>query len=289
MDATEPLTRFATPEDLVQKLKTLPAAPKVILKLQKMAGNSGTCVEDLVALIKVERALAARIVKVANSPIFNLGSPCNSIEESVQRVGFIEVQRLALLVAGCETLNHPLPAYGVESPALWHQTVTCAVAAEYLAGRCGEDQSTAYTAGLMQNVGMVVINAWMQSIAPGKKLSYQNSTFEWSSAERHELGYDQADAGGALLKAWGFPAPVVEAVRNQYTPTAIVGPHARQVAILFAARWLRSTIGNASPDIIPPMDPEILQILGLSEAQLLEGVPVVIQKLDTARAVIGNL
>jgi HD-like signal output (HDOD) protein len=286
MDAAAPLTRFATPEDLVQQLKILPPAPKVILKLQQMARSHSSSVDDLVALIKVERALAARILRVANSAAYNLGEHCDSIEQAVQRIGFKEVHHLAVIVAGCEALNRPLPSYRIDTPALWHQTVACAVAAEHLARLCGEDEQAAYTAGLMQSVGMVVINAWVQTVAPGTALTYHDAATEWSADERHWLGYDQADAGGALLKAWRFPTPIAEAVRCQYDPQCSA-EHPRQAAILSAARWLRSVVCNFSPEIIPAPEPATLALLGLEIDQLKGSVPVVLRHLDRAREALG--
>lgn len=287
MAASAPLTRFATPEDLVLQLKTLPPSPKVILKLQKMAGSDVSTVDDLVALIRIERALAARIVRIANSPTYGLGSRCDSIEESVQRLGFREVHRLALIVAGCEALSHPLPAYAIESQTLWHQTVACAVAAEYLANLLGEDEPLAYTAGLMHSVGMIVINSWVQTVAPGTTLNFQNATDEWSQDERNLLGYDQADAGAALLRAWDFPAAVVEAVRCQYAPQC-ASTHRRLAAILNAARWLRSLVCNPTVVTAPP-GKLVLLSLRLSEQQLRDFAPAVLQRLDAARQVLGEI
>jgi HD-like signal output (HDOD) protein len=287
MAASSPPTRFASPEDLLLQLKTLPPSPKVILKLQQMAGRDDSTVGDLVALIRLERALAARIVRIANSPVYSLGNPCDSIEESVQRLGFKEVHRLALIVAGCEALSHPLPAYAITSTTLWHQTVACAVAAEHLARLLGEDERLAYTAGLMHSVGMIIVNSWVQTIAPGTTLAYQDATNEWSQDERNLLGYDQADAGAALLRAWDFPDPVGEAVRCQYAPQC-ASTHRRLAAILNAARWLRTLASDPAAVAEPPGKLALLS-LRLSEQQLRDCVPEVVRRLDEARQVLGEI
>lgn len=286
MSATASLTRFATPEDLVLQLKTLPPSPKILLKLQQMIGNENSCVADLVAVIRLERALAARIVRIANSPVYSLGSTCENIEESVQRLGFAEVHRLALIVAGCEALSHPLPAYAVDSHEIWHETVACAVAAEHLARLVGEDERLAYTTGLMHSVGMLVINAWVQTIATGTVLAWQDATEEWSHAERALLGYDQADAGAALLRSWDFSAPVVEAVRCQYAPQCATN-HRRLASILAAARWLRTLITSPAGAEVSPPNKLMLLTLKLSEPQLRDCAPEVQKLLQGAHEVLG--
>ena len=283
---TASLTRFATPEDLVQQLKTLPPSPKVLLRLQQMIGAETSSVADLVSVIRVERALAARLVRIANSPVYNLGSPCENIEESVQRLGFNEVHRLALIVAGCDALSHPLPAYAVDAHEIWEETVACAVAAEHVARLTGGDALLAYTTGLMHSVGMLVINAWVQTIAPGTVLEYQDATEEWSHAERTLLGYNQADADAALLRSWAFSAPVVEAVRCQYAPQC--ASHHRQLAcILAAARWLRTLVSAPAGAAVPPPNKMMLLALKLSEQQLRECAPQVEALLVNARQLLG--
>jgi HD-like signal output (HDOD) protein len=280
-------TRFATPEDLVQQLKTLPPAPKVILKLQEMAAGENSTVDELVALIRIERALAARIVRIANSPVYSLGSRCESIEESVQRLGFHEVHRLAIIVAGCAALSQPLPAYKVNPQVLWQNTVACAVAAEHLARLTGEDDRLAYTSGLMHSVGMIIINSWAQSIAPGTVLNFENVTSEWSADERNLLGYDQADAGAALLRSWDFPPAVVEAVRCQYAPQC-ASDHRRLAAILNAARWLRTVVCDSSKSDTPPPGKMVLLTLRISEQKLVDSLPDVTALLAKISEAVGG-
>ena len=280
------LTRFTSPNDLVKQLKSLPPAPKVLLKLQQMAGSDNSSVDDLVAVIRIERALAARIVQIANGPMYNLGSPCESIEESVQRLGFREVRRIALVVSGSAAMNQPLPAYGVDSQSLWHQNVACAIAAEFVARLADEDERLAYTSGLMHSVGMIVINSWAQLLAPGTSLPYQNTESEWSAAERDLLGYDQADAGAALLRAWDFPAPVVEAVRCQYAPQCAT-TYRKLAATITMARWLRNVVCNRTDNEIPAPGKMSLMTLKISEQQLRDVVPDVLASLNLARQVLA--
>jgi len=286
MAAPASLNRFATPEDLVSQLKSLPPSPRVVLKLQQLAASDSSDVGDLVAVIRIERALAARIVRISNGPLYSLGSRCESIEESVHRLGFREVRRIATVVAGSEALAQPLPSYGIAPAALWHQAVACAVAAEYLARLASEDEHQAYTAGLMHGVGMVVINTWVQSISPGTVLGYHNAATEWTEAERDLLGYDLADAGAALLRTWDFPAAVVEAVRCQYAPQ-VASNHRRLAAVLNCARWLRTVVCQHETPSLPAPEKLALLTLRLSEQQLRDCLPEVLAEINSARQVLN--
>lgn len=279
--------RFASPEELVLQLKALPPSPRVVLRLQALAASETSSVDDLVDVIRIERALAARIVRIANGPLYHLGTRCDSIEQSVQRLGFREVRRVALLVSGSAALAQPLPAYAIDAQTLWHQSVACAIAAEHLARLTDEDGHLAYTAGLMHSVGMIVLNQWVQTVAPGTVLPFHGEATEWTQAEHSLLGYDLADAGAALLRHWDFPLSVVEAVHCQYVPQRATTAR-RLSAVLHAARWLRTTLCSRSlaGRSLASAKPA-LQLLGLSEQQLRDCVPDVLAEVNRARQVLG--
>lgn len=272
-----PLNVCSSPEELVRQLRTLPPVPKVLVKLQPMLADLNTDVADLAALIRLERALAARILQVANSAYVGLGSRTRSIEEAVGRLGFREVRRLVSLVIGLQILEKPLPAYGLDARDLWSQSIACGLAAEELAKITDEDVNAAYLLGLLHSVGMVVVNAWAGMVAQGRRLVSAGYPDDYTDSERSLLGFTSADTGAALLSRWDFPPSVVEPVRAQYQPV-LAASHGRLAHLLLVARYLRSAACSESlPACLP--DPKSLSALSISEETLLRLVPVVKERL----------
>jgi hypothetical protein len=148
----------------------LPPVPKVIMRLQPMLVDYNTDLREMAAVIRLERALAARILQVSNSAYMGLGSRARSIEEAITRLGFREVRRLVTIVIGMQMMEKPLPAYGLDAKELWRQAVACAIAAEQIAGYIDEDPAAAYALGLLHSVGMVVVNAWAVMVSPKERL-----------------------------------------------------------------------------------------------------------------------
>ena len=269
----------------MRQLRTLPPVPKVLARLQPMLADLNTDVGDLAEVIRLERALAARILQVSNSAFVGLGARARSIEEAITLLGFREVRRLMTIVIGMQILEKPLPAYGIDSKTLWRSSIACGIAAEEVARYVDEDPNAAYALGLLHSVGMVVVNAWASMISTDQRLVSTGYPDEYTASERALLGFTNADTGAALLRRWDFPPSVVEPVRAQYQPV-LASSHARLAHLLVVARWVRSAVCDGNPPPVMP-DPKSMAVLGLAEGALPEIVPLVTARLDEATSTFG--
>ena len=269
----------------MRQLRTLPPVPKVLAKLQPMLADLNTDVGDLAEVIRLERALAARILQVSNSAFVGLGARARSIEEAITLLGFREVRRLMTIVIGMQIMEKPLPAYGIEAKTLWRHSIACGLAAEELARHVDEDSNAAYALGLLHSVGMVVVNAWASMVSSSQRLVSTGYPDDYTASERALLGFTNADTGAALLRRWDFPPSVVEPVRAQYQPV-LAASHARLAHLLVVARWVRSAVCEAVPPAVMP-DPKSMAVLGLAEGVLPEIVPLVGARLDDATKNFG--
>lgn len=283
-DSTPPLHVCSTPDELVKQLRTLPPAPKVLLRLQPMLADMNTSVDELAAVIRLERALSARILQVGNSVFSGLGSKVSSIEEAITMIGFREVRRLVALVIGMQILEKPLPAYGIDARTLWRQSIACGLAAEELARHCDEDPNSAYALGLLHSVGMVVVNGWAAMVSKGRQLTSTGYPDDYSVAERAMLGFTNAETGAALLRRWDFPASVVEPVRAQYEPL-LASSHAKLAHLLYVCRWVRNAVCEGCEPAVMP-DQRSLSVLGFDETLLRRVLPEVFRRLEEADRLI---
>lgn len=284
LTAARTLLAGNSPDQLVRELRTLPPVPKVMMRLQPLLANCNSNLEELASVIRLERALAARVLQMSNSVYLGVSSRACSIEEAVTRLGFREVRRLVTVVIGMQMMERPLPAYGIDARELWRQSVACALAAEQIAGDIGEDPGAAYTLGLLHSVGMVVVNAWVTLASPGCTLRTTGYSDEYTVAERELLGFTNADTGAALLRKWEFSPSVVEPVRAQYQPV-LASASPRLAHLLVAARWLRSTVCSGKPPAVLP-DVRTLEQLDLTAEKLQAFIPEAVRRFDDANRLL---
>ncbi len=94
-----------------------------------------------------------------------------------------------------------------------------------LSKRIGTDTSIAYTAGLVHDIGKLVIGQ-MLDVAMREKVHQLVQTEHGSllQAETSVIGCDHAEIGACLLRQWRIPEIIVEAVANHHNPALDNGP-----------------------------------------------------------------
>lgn len=272
---------FSTPEELIAQIKTLPSSPQLMQRMMLLLDDPNSTVESLVEVIQLERSLAARVIHLSNSPIYN-GGACGSIEEAVQRLGYAAVHEAVMTIMAIETFSKSLRIYKCPTSVLWRQALATACAARELARRTNDDVNRAYTLGLLHNVGMVAIDRWVQLRQPGVVLECGEWPEEWQTSENRLLGYDHAEPSAIMMKSWGFPLSMIEAVKYQFRPQA--SPNAPMLAALLqTARWVRRQVCTRGTVVVLP-DPDIINLLGIK----IEDLTPIVQKVTTEVEILAK-
>ena len=275
-----------SPDDIVREVKQLPSAPKVMPRLKQLLTDGNSAIHEIVALIRLDAGIAARVLQTANSAYFNSqGARCLTVDEAVQRVGYDRVYELVAYAVASQVLVRPLEVYDIDADSLWHSSVACAIAAELIAVRTNQDPNVAYTIGLLHRVGMVAIDEWALRHAAGLKFKATPLPRETTDAERAALGFTHADVGGCLLKHWNFPSVMFDPVRWQYMPNASLS-QGKMASLLLAAKWLRTAAG--SDTLAHPALPEAGQLksLAMTPEQLRDLLPEVELQLEEVSSLL---
>lgn len=277
-----------TPDDIVREVRHLPSAPKVLPRLKELLVDGNSAMHEIVALIRLDPGIAARVLQVANSAYYAKGVRCYTVDEAVHRVGYTEVYDLVGYAVASQVLVRPLEVYGIEADELWKLSVVGAIAAELLAIRTRQDRDVAYTIGLLHCVGMVAIDEWALRFAPSLRLKHTGFPREAVESERAAFGFNQAETGGALLRHWDFPASMSEPVRWQYTPRASAG-QAKMASLLVAAKWLRSAVCVKADEKAPSLpDAAHLQPLGVGPLALQSMVKEVSARITAVSSLLDD-
>src|SRR5688572_2613838 len=71
-DAAMPISAL-TPDEIVREVKHLPSAPKVLPRLKQLLSDGNSAMHEIVALVRLDPGIAARVLQVANSAYFSKG------------------------------------------------------------------------------------------------------------------------------------------------------------------------------------------------------------------------
>lgn len=208
-----PITR----ERILEIARSLPPAPRVFSELDQVLRESETRrgLEDVAALIKGDAAMAAQLLRVSNSVVYGGEQRIGSIEEAVARVGLQEIFRIVSEVAVARLADRALTHYGVEADTLREHMLRSAFVCEQLAVEGGIDSRMAYTAGLMRPLGLLVLDRVADRYRDTQDY-HPTGDGDYLTWEGRVFGIASCDVAAMVLSEWSFPAPIIEAVQNQY-------------------------------------------------------------------------
>lgn len=202
-------------ERILEIAKTLPPAPRVFAELDRLLRDTNSGLDEITDLIKRDSTLVGHIIRVSNSAVYGGEQKTGSVEEAVLRVGFQEVFRVVGEVAMVKLAERPLQSYGIDTDQLREHMLHTAFVCEHLATECGLDPRSAYTAGLMRPLGLLVLDRLAEqygNIAPYHP-AHDADYLAW---EGRAFGLSGCEVAGMVLREWSFPSEIVEAIQTQY-------------------------------------------------------------------------
>jgi HD-like signal output (HDOD) protein len=201
-------------ERLFEIARSLPAAPKVLARLGALIQDLNTGLDEIAELIKMDPALSARIVRMSNSIVYG-GRSIGDIEEAVNRVGFREVHRLVGVVTTERLSDRFLRFYGLEPQRMREHMLCTAISAEALADNCNIPPHSAYIAGLLRPLGMLVLDRAAEHLTACEP--YDHGKFgAYMPWEGICFGLPNTEVASMLLHDWRFPSDICDGVREHY-------------------------------------------------------------------------
>jgi HD-like signal output (HDOD) protein len=209
--------------ELIHVAQELPSAPRLLVELGPLIRNTRTDSRDVVALLRRDPGLVARILRMANSAAYGRAEPAGSLEEAVAGIGFSEVHRLVGAVAALQLADQSMPLYGVAGANVRQNALLVAVTMEALAEECGEEPRSCYTVGLLRSIGKMALEMLakrgpeIQSLAE----SGAGSLEDW---ERNSFGTTNCEVAEKILVHWRMPHETVIAIKHHYHPAGKHNP-----------------------------------------------------------------
>jgi len=257
-------------DEYIERVRHLPPAPTVVGQLLGLLSDPNRNIDRIVEMIGYDPSLTAEVLKRCNSAFFRGAVPAADIFEAVSRLGFYEVYCVVVSLMAARTVALAPAKSALNPDVLWRHSVTSAVAASALAVRIQEAEAVAFTAGLLHDVGKLILATVEPEVYSRLLTQFGVSGPALAGAEAVNLGVTHADVGARLLARWGLPAQVAIAVQYHHQSPAAANPFERLAAIVHLANILAQ---HAAEDAVPPLDiatirPNVLELTELEPGDL---------------------
>lgn len=193
---------------------SLPSLPAVALRVIQLAWKPDAEVADLARVIEGDPALAAKLLRIANSPAFRRGGECRNLPDALLVLGFKRAVSFSLTFSLAR--RRPGEPRGFDQETYWRRTLLAGLSGRALADHLGmTERDDLFLASLLQDIGALALNDLYPEIYREASAANHQSLIE---AEREQTGNDHAALGELLLRKWDVPEALCKAVGSSHTP-----------------------------------------------------------------------
>lgn len=185
---------------------TLPSLPEVALRIREMIDHQDFSVSELARLVNTDPAIAAKLVKVANSVMYRGASSCEDTQAAITRLGLITTKQLVTSFALTSLFKTQSNKLMQRMRMIWQQSVEIAAYCYVLARNLPRfNEEEALLAGLIHNIGGAVV------------LTYAERFYDLSNSEEQldlTLSHLSGRIGEMVLREWDFSPELIAVARD---------------------------------------------------------------------------
>ena len=202
-------------EALLNFPRALPAMSRTVSDLLAEMNKDDPNPKRVSDLISQDPSLTTRVLRLSNSAFFRVSRKIGSADEAVAMLGMTHVRSLVMAAAlGSSFKNVP----GVNLPQFWRYSLRVADISKSLAGVLRQNESNAFTAGLIHAIGDLIMHIAMPDLIAPLDMGTPPLDLNRAQAEMSVFGYTYAQVGAGMAEKWQFPTNIVSALNNQISP-----------------------------------------------------------------------
>lgn len=256
-----------TSDQVLDKIHNLPSLPDVVMALLTSLSQEDVNMDVVANKIAQDQALAARVLRLANSSFYGMVKQISTIHEAITILGFRTVHSLATTAALIGSFRGQ-GAASFDATPFWRHAIAAAVCAKALASHLNINPEFAYTAGLLHDIGRLVLVTQFRAGYESTMVYRARHDCTLLEAEQVVLGIDHAKVGEVLVKHWKFPEDMQQALAHHHSPLCGRVPMLTLIVIAADAIAHALDLSGDENDLVPSVPVGLWAQLGLSENTL---------------------
>ncbi len=193
--------------------------PQIALKILRMFSEEDYQLSEIIRELRLDQVLSAKVISFCNTPYIGAPGRINSIERAALLLGETHLLEIILSTSMENFYNQKKGGYSLVRGGLYKHALATAHLAEIISRyNKNMDRHLAYTAGLLHDIGKVVLD---QYVAENISLFYDQescTTGGLIDKEQELFGTDHQETGHELARLWSLPAALEEAISLHHEP-----------------------------------------------------------------------
>jgi HD-like signal output (HDOD) protein len=258
---------------LFDQIHKIPQIPEVVRSIINQLNNPNADMLNIAKDVEKEQVIVLKILRLVNSAHFGLSRKIGSIDDAIAMLGMNQLKTL-VIASGIVSAVPELDNFDVKQS--WRNSFRTAGYAKWFATQAGLAADIAYTAGIISNLGNVLIHIASPREANeiDQHVKNGNSRLE---IEKRRLGYSGQAICAELCRRWKFADELVETIEQSAEPLLLETPNKLACAV-FLAHSISDyqDQGLDENQILTSLPQQVTELLGLSEQVLKEKLPGVL-------------
>lgn len=253
------------PKRLISSISKIASLPDVCIKFSAALRDPKTSNRELEEILSDDVAMAARVLRIANSAMYSFPSRVDTISQAATIIGYKQLNNIVL---ACSVINmfKGLPQDMVDMESFWRHSISCAVGSRILAShRQAANIEQYFTAGLLHDIGRLIIFVELPKQAAEILDKSKTTSTPMHKLEQEVLGFDHAKLGGMLLSSWKLPKRLVDSVGYHHVPSRS-HDYMAETSVVHVADIISHAMkyGESGERLVPELNSAAWQSLGLS-------------------------
>ena len=272
------------------KPSDLPAPPQAALQVMRACARDNVDHAELARLASSDPLLAAELLRVVNSPLFGFSGNIKSIARAIAVLGHKALRNLALCLAVRDALQkETIPGFDLR--LFWEDALRLGVCARML-GVVGKlDPDECFTAGLLQDFGLLVLFHLQPELAPVWPELRGLSPGDRPEKELQLFGATHEAVWRPLAKAWSLPASLAIALKHHHHVGSGRGKATAEGdlrRVLHVADWLAAVFTADDKSSVLLHSRKLLgKVFGMGVEPMEEFLAAIPARVEEAAAVLG--
>jgi len=278
---------------LKHQVDRLDVIPAVAIKLLRLTNDENSSVSDLSHIIQTEPTLTAKVLRNVNSAAFALPHKVTSIKRAINILGFSAVRQLTLNQLFYKKLVSHNTKQEFDRLFFWQHCLFVASLSRAIASALKhEDPDSIYVAGLMHDIGKIVLESHGKVTYSDFVLACKNDKQATLDSEHDFFGLTHAELGFVFCQQWEIPEHISAIVYCHHQMPNSDSPYAKyamDIAIVSFANyiaWMQG-IGSTSENLLPDLDPSVSKSLAIEKLDLELLLKQVDQEMQETREFYG--
>jgi putative nucleotidyltransferase with HDIG domain len=254
-------------DELLARIERLPALPRAVHELNEALSRADVPTDRIVRAVGSDQALTVSALRLANSSFYGVSGRVVNLRDAVQILG-LQTLTAAVLTSAVMARFDRTACPGFDFDACWRHALATALCAQALAQPRGIDACTAYTAGLLHDIGRLALASCFPRQLTAAQAWAAEHDIAPQDAERAVLGSDHAVVGSLIAAHWRLAPAIVDAIRLHHEVPAGAGRSVLDVLHLADNIVHALDVTHEPDDMVPTLSLGVWERLGVSVGEL---------------------